>query len=76
MQLLAHPAMIRIRTRGPAVAEIAYAVGSLWTSASVLHHWPDPLGYWRDTDTLAHALAAVHPPVPVPVPVSRAGHAG
>ncbi|MGW6685100.1 sensor histidine kinase, partial [Streptomyces sp. NPDC054961] len=74
MQLLAHPAMIRIRTRGPAVAEIAYAVGSLWISASMLHNWPDPQGYWRDTDTLAYALlAAVYLPLVLrrrfPVPV-------
>lgn len=77
MQLLANPAMIRIRTRGPAVAEIAYAVGSLWISTSMLHNWPDPQGYWRDTDTLAYALlAAVYLPLvlrrrfPVPVLIS------
>ncbi|CAM5652839.1 two-component sensor histidine kinase [Streptomyces avidinii] len=74
MQLLAHPAMIRIRTRGPALAEIAYAVGSLWISASMLHNWPDPQGYWRDTDSTAYALlAAVYLPLVLrrrfPVPV-------
>ncbi|MFK0234122.1 DUF7134 domain-containing protein [Streptomyces vinaceus] len=79
MQLSAHPAAVRLRAVLPAVGEIVYAVGSLWISATVLRNWPDPRGYWRDTDARAYALlAAIYPPLalrrrfPVAVLVSAA----
>ncbi len=59
MQLSAHPAMVRIRAVLPAAGEIVWAAGSLWMSSTLLHNWPDPHDYWRDTDALAYALLAV-----------------
>ncbi|WP_329376470.1 histidine kinase [Streptomyces sp. NBC_01351] len=48
----------------PVVGEIVWAVGSLWMSSTLLHNWPDPEGYWRETDALAYALiAAVYLPL-------------
>ncbi|MEV6731315.1 MULTISPECIES: histidine kinase [unclassified Streptomyces] len=58
MQVSAHPAMARLRAALPAVGEIVYAIGSLWISATMLRNWPDPNGYWRDTDAQAYALLA------------------
>ncbi|WP_328619530.1 sensor histidine kinase [Streptomyces sp. NBC_00354] len=79
MQVSAHPAMVRLRAALPAVGEIVYAMGSLWISATMLRNWPDPNGYWRDTDALAYALlAAVYLPLvlrrrfPVAVLISTA----
>nr|WSW42166.1 sensor histidine kinase [Streptomyces sp. NBC_01001] len=64
MQVSAHPAMVRLRAALPAVGEIVYAMGSLWISATMLRNWPDPNGYWRDTDALAYVLlAAVYLPL-------------
>ncbi|MFI5999599.1 sensor histidine kinase [Streptomyces sp. NPDC051366] len=75
----AHPAMVRLRAALPAVGEIVYAMGSLWISATMLRNWPDPNGYWRDTDAPAYALlAAVYLPLvlrrrfPVAVLISTA----
>ncbi|WP_308296857.1 sensor histidine kinase [Streptomyces sp. ISL-44] len=59
MQLSAHPAVVRIRAVLPAVGEIVWAAGSMWMSSTLLHNWPDPHDYWRDTDALAYALLAV-----------------
>ncbi|MFD7085462.1 sensor histidine kinase [Streptomyces sp. NPDC059918] len=79
MQLSAHPAMVRLRSVLPAVGEIVYAIGSLWISATMLRNWPDPQGYWRDTDAWAYALlAAIYLPLvlrrrfPVAILVSTA----
>ncbi|MCX5583516.1 hypothetical protein OHA91_03500 [Streptomyces erythrochromogenes] len=64
MRFARHPAALRVRTALPVAAEIVYAVGSLWISAAMLRNWPDPNGYWRDTDPLAYALlAAVYLPL-------------
>ncbi|MFG2712426.1 sensor histidine kinase [Streptomyces goshikiensis] len=64
MQLSAHPAAVRIRSGLPVAGEVVYAVGSLWISSTMLRNWPDPEGYWRDTDALAYALlAAVYLPL-------------
>ncbi|MFD9301509.1 sensor histidine kinase [Streptomyces sp. NPDC060048] len=64
MQLSAHPAVAGLRAVRPAAVEIAYALGSLWISTSMLANWPDPEGYWRDTDMLAHGLlGAVYLPL-------------
>lgn len=64
MQLSAHPAVIRLRAARSPVGEVVYAVGSLWISTSMLHNWPDPHDYWRDTDALAYGLlAAVYLPL-------------
>ncbi|MCX4529642.1 MULTISPECIES: sensor histidine kinase [unclassified Streptomyces] len=56
MQLSAHPAAVRIRAGLPVTGEVVYAVGSLWISSTMVRNWPDPQGYWRDTDALAYAL--------------------
>ncbi|MGW8778505.1 sensor histidine kinase [Streptomyces sp. NPDC055796] len=79
MQLSAHPGMVRLRAALPVAGEIVYAIGSLWISATMLRNWPDPNGYWRDTDAWAYALlAAVYLPLvlrrrfPVAVLVSTA----
>lgn len=64
MQLSAHPAVVRIRAVLPAIGEIVWAAGSMWMSSTLLHNWPDPHGYWRDTDALAYVLlAAVYLPL-------------
>ncbi|MEV6953128.1 sensor histidine kinase [Streptomyces sp. NPDC051183] len=64
MQLSEHPAVVRIRAVLPVAGEIVYAVGSLWISSTMLRNWPDPSGYWRDTDALAYGLlAAVYLPL-------------
>ncbi|RSS82777.1 sensor histidine kinase [Streptomyces sp. WAC06614] len=48
----------------PHVAEVGYAVGSFGISFTMLRNWPDPYGYWRDTDVWAYALlAAVYLPL-------------
>ncbi|MGG8407993.1 sensor histidine kinase [Streptomyces sp. 12297] len=50
----------------PQVADAVYAVGSLGISATMLRNWPDPNGYWRDTDVWAYVLlAAVYLPLAV-----------
>uniref|UniRef100_A0AAU2JZ45 histidine kinase n=1 Tax=Streptomyces sp. NBC_00049 TaxID=2903617 RepID=A0AAU2JZ45_9ACTN len=56
MHLTTHPAAVRLRAVLPVIGEIVYAVGSLWISSTMLRNWPDPNGYWRDTDALAYAL--------------------
>ncbi|MEV7520252.1 sensor histidine kinase [Streptomyces sp. NPDC091371] len=59
-----HPAAVRLRAALPVAGEIVYAVGSLWISSTMLRNWPDPNGYWRDTDALAYGLlAAVYLPL-------------
>ncbi|MEU9256454.1 histidine kinase [Streptomyces sp. NPDC048270] len=64
MQLSAHPAMRRVRAVLPVTGETVWAAGSLWMSSTLLHNWPDPHGYWRDTDALAYALlAAIYLPL-------------
>lgn len=64
MQLSTHPATARLRAALPVAGEVVYAVGSLWISSTMLRNWPDPNGYWRDTDTLAYVLlAAVYLPL-------------
>ncbi|WP_371619140.1 sensor histidine kinase [Streptomyces sp. NBC_00454] len=61
--LSAHPVATRLRAARSVVGEIVWAVGSLWISSDMLRNWPDPEGYWRDTDPLAYALlAAVYLP--------------
>ncbi|WP_240805487.1 histidine kinase [Streptomyces sp. A1547] len=79
MQLSAHPAVARLRAALPAVGEIVYAIGSLWISTTMLRNWPDPNGYWRDTDAWAYGLlAAIYLPLvlrrrfPVAVLISTA----
>ncbi|MFJ8013307.1 sensor histidine kinase [Streptomyces sp. NPDC096339] len=74
MHLATHPAAVRLRAVLPVVSEVVYALGSLWISTTMLHNWPDPNGYWRDTDALAYALlAAVYLPLALrrrfPVPI-------
>ncbi|MEU9235738.1 sensor histidine kinase [Streptomyces subrutilus] len=59
MQLSAHPAVRRVRAALPVAGEVVWAAGSLWMSSTLLHNWPDPYGYWRDTDALAYALLAL-----------------
>ncbi|MFD9516047.1 histidine kinase [Streptomyces sp. NPDC059979] len=62
--LVTHPVAVRLRAGLPVVGEVVYAVGSLWISATMLRNWPDPNGYWRDTDAPAYALlAAVYLPL-------------
>ncbi|MFD7258143.1 sensor histidine kinase [Streptomyces sp. NPDC059874] len=64
MHLATHPATVRLRAGLPVVGEIVWAVGSLWISSTLLHNWPDPNGYWRDTDGLAYGLlAAIYLPL-------------
>ncbi|TDU74530.1 sensor histidine kinase [Streptomyces sp. KS 21] len=79
VQLSAHPAVARLRAALPAVGEIVYAIGSLWISTTMLRNWPDPNGYWRDTDARAYGLlAAIYLPLvlrrrfPVAVLISTA----
>ncbi|MFE6846715.1 sensor histidine kinase [Streptomyces sp. NPDC057686] len=79
MQVSAHPAVVRLHAGLPAVGEIVYALGSLWISTTMLRNWPDPNGYWRDTDARAYALlAAIYLPLvlrrrfPVAVLISTA----
>ncbi|MFE1412799.1 sensor histidine kinase [Streptomyces sp. NPDC058746] len=74
MHVAAHPAAVRLRAVLPVVSEVVYALGSLWISTTMLRNWPDPNGYWRDTDALAYALlVAVYLPLVLrrrfPVPV-------
>ncbi|MFE2287401.1 sensor histidine kinase [Streptomyces sp. NPDC059443] len=62
--LSAHPVATRLRAARSVIGETAYAVGSLWISSDMLRNWPDPNGYWRDTDPLAYALlVAVYLPL-------------
>ncbi|MFJ3924340.1 sensor histidine kinase [Streptomyces sp. NPDC090022] len=62
--LIRSTAVRRARRALPQVAEVVYAVGSFGISCTMLRNWPDPYGYWRDTDTLAYALlAAVYLPL-------------
>ncbi|MFG2875379.1 sensor histidine kinase [Streptomyces sp. NPDC048337] len=64
MHVATHPATVRLRAGLPVVGEIVWAAGSLWISGTMLHNWPDPNGYWRDTDALAYVLlAAVYLPL-------------
>ncbi|MFE3558077.1 sensor histidine kinase [Streptomyces sp. NPDC059193] len=59
MQLSEHPAVVRLRAVLPVAGEIVWAAGSLWMSSTLLHNWPDPYGYWRDTDPFAYVLLAL-----------------
>ncbi|MGW1781850.1 sensor histidine kinase [Streptomyces sp. NPDC002143] len=48
-----------VRQAFPQVADIVYAVVSVWISSTVLRNWPDPHGYWRQTDVWAYVLIAL-----------------
>ncbi|WP_329321416.1 sensor histidine kinase [Streptomyces sp. NBC_01262] len=52
----------------PQVADIVYAVVSVWISSTMLHNWPNPQGYWRQTDVWAYVLIAL---VYLPLTVRR-----
>ncbi|MET9604090.1 histidine kinase [Streptomyces sp. NPDC006512] len=48
------------------IADVVYAVGSVGISATMLHNWPDPNGYWRDNDLWSYGLvAAIYLPLAV-----------
>ncbi|WP_079141524.1 sensor histidine kinase [Streptomyces sp. LUP30] len=48
-----------VRRALPQAADIVYAIGSLAVSATMLHNWLDPHGYWRAPDAFAYALLAL-----------------
>ncbi|MGW0578861.1 sensor histidine kinase [Streptomyces sp. NPDC002920] len=50
------------------VADIVYAVVSVWISSTALRNLPDPHGYWRQTDVWAYVLIAL---VYLPLAVRR-----
>ncbi|MFH9548570.1 sensor histidine kinase [Streptomyces sp. NPDC017435] len=52
----------------PQVADIVYAVVSVWISSTALRNLPDPHGYWRHTDVWAYVLIAL---VYLPLAVRR-----
>ncbi|WP_330290907.1 sensor histidine kinase [Streptomyces sp. NBC_00576] len=48
-----------VRRAFPQVADLVYAVVSVWISSTMLHNWPDPHGYWRHADVWAYVLIAL-----------------
>src|SRR4051812_34415437 len=57
-----------VRRAFPQVADIVYAVVSVWISSTALRNLPDPHGYWRHTDVWAYVLIAL---VYLPLAVRR-----
>jgi signal transduction histidine kinase len=57
-----------VRQVFPQVADIVYAVVSVWISSTALRNLPDPHGYWRQTDVWAYVLIAL---VYLPLAVRR-----
>ncbi|UUU35834.1 sensor histidine kinase [Streptomyces sp. CA-210063] len=57
-----------VRRAFPQVADIVYAVVSVWISSIALRNLPDPHGYWRQTDVWAYVLIAL---VYLPLAVRR-----
>jgi len=57
-----------VRQAFPQVADIVYAVVSVWISSTMLRNWPNSQGYWRHTDVWAYVLIAL---VYLPLAVRR-----